>query len=139
MRLNEEIDAMTTIGLSPMQVLVLPRLLALIIAMPLLVFVGDVIGIIGGMLIAEIRLDITGTTFIERLRTVLPLRSVLVGIIKAPVFAAFIAVIGCRMGLNVEKNARSVGLSTTSTVVQSIVSVIILNAIFAVIFVELGI
>ncbi|MCC6220972.1 MAG: ABC transporter permease [Deltaproteobacteria bacterium] len=139
MKLNEEIDAMITIGLSPMRVLVVPRFLALVIAMPLLVFVGDAIGIIGGMLIADLRLGITGVTYLERLQVVLPVKSLVVGLVKAPVFAAFIAVIGCRMGFSVENNARSVGLSTTSTVVQSIVSVIIINAVFAVIFVELGI
>ncbi len=139
MKLNEEIDAMETLGLSPMQVLVLPRLLALIVAMPLLVFLGDIAGIIGGMLIADQRLGITGLTFVERLHTVLPTKSFIVGMIKAPVFAIFIAVIGCRMGLAVENNARSIGTNTTSTVVQSIVSVIILNAIFAVVFAELGI
>lgn len=139
MKLNEEIDAMLALGLSPMRVLVLPRLFALVIALPLLVFVGDVASIIGGMLIADLRLGITGTTFIDRLQTVLPLQTFLVGLGKAPVFAAFIAVIGCRMGLAVENNARSVGLNTTSTVVQSIVAVILLDSAFAVIFAELGI
>ncbi len=139
MKLNEEIDALRTFGLSPIRVLVLPRLLALMATMPLLVFIGDVIGIIGGMLIAKIHLGITGVTFIERLQSVLPIRSFYVGLIKAPVFAAFIATIGCRMGLSVENNARSLGFHTTSTVVQSLVAVIILNALFAVIFVELGI
>ena len=139
MKLNEEIDALLTLGLSPMRVLVLPRLFALVIALPLLVFVGDVVGILGAMIIADLRLNITGVTFIERLQVVLPIKSLLVGLVKAPVFAAFIAVIGCRMGLSVENNARSVGLNTTSTVVQSIVSVILLNAAFAIIFVELGI
>ena len=139
MKLNEEIDAMLTLGLSPMQVLVLPRLLALMIALPLLVFIGDAAGIFGGMLIAHSQLSITMTTFIDRLQVVIYPRTFMVGIIKAPVFAAFIAIIGCRMGLRVENNARSIGLNTTSTVVQSIVSVILLNAVFAVIFVQLGI
>jgi len=139
MKLNEELDAMVTFGLSPMQVLVLPRLLALIIALPLLVFIGDLVGIFGGMVIARTYLEITTTTFITRLQAVVSLKTFLVGIVKAPVFAAFIAVIGCRMGLNVENNARSVGLHTTSTVVQSIVSVILLDAVFAIICVQLGI
>lgn len=139
MKINEELDAMITLGLSPMQVLVLPRLLALIIALPLLVFIGDLVGIFGGMMIARTYLEITTTTFIIRLQEVVSLKTFLVGIAKAPVFAAFIAVIGCRMGLNVENNARSVGMHTTSTVVQSIVSVILLDAVFAVICVQLGI
>lgn len=139
MKLNEEIDAMETLGLSPMRVLVVPRMLALMISMPLLVFVGDVAGILGSMLISDLRLGITGITFLERLHVVLPVRSFLVGMIKAPVFAAFIAIIGCQLGLAVENNARSVGINTTATVVRSIVAVILLNAAFAIIFVELKI
>ncbi len=139
MKLNEEIDAMQTLGFSPMQVLVMPRFFALVLTMPLLVFIGDLAGIFGGMLIADFRLGITEATFMDRLQTMLKVRHVLVGLIKAPVYAAFIADIGCRLGLNVENNARSVGINTTATVVQSIVSVILLNALFAVIFVELGI
>jgi phospholipid/cholesterol/gamma-HCH transport system permease protein len=139
MKINEETDAMQTLGLSPIKVLVLPRVLGLMIALPLLVLVGDISGIIGGMLIADFQLDITFYTFIERLQAVIPVKSFLVGIIKAPVFAIVIALIGCRSGLQVENNARSLGINTTATVVKSIVSVIILNAIFAVVFQELGI
>ena len=139
MKLNEEIDAMVTLGLSPMQVLVLPRVFALMLAMPLLVFVGDVVGICGSMLIADLRLGVTGVTFLERLRVVLPERAVFVGLVKAPIFALFIGIIGCHMGMSVENNARSVGLSTTATVVRSIVAVILLNAGFAIMFMELGI
>ena len=90
------------------------------------------------MLIADLNLDVTGPTFLDRLRSMVSVRHFVLGFIKAPVFAVFIAVIGCRMGLNVENNARSIGLSTTATVVQSIVSVILLNAAFAVIFQQLG-
>ena len=139
MKLNEELDAMITLGLSPMQVLVLPRLLALVITLPLLVFIGDLVGIFGGMIIARTYLEITAITFIFRLQEAVSLQTFLVGIAKAPVFAAFIAIIGCRMGLNVENNARSVGMHTTSTVVQSIVSVILLDAVFAILCVQLGI
>lgn len=139
MKLNEEIDAMQTMGLSVERVLIIPRVLALIVALPILVFIGDLIGLLGGMLICDLRLDITGPTFLQRLHEVLPLRSFLVGLVKAPVFAVFIAIIGCKMGLTVENNARALGLSTTSTVVQSIVSVILLNAGFAILFQELGI
>ena len=139
MKLNEELDAMITLGLSPMQVLVLPRLLALVITLPLLVFIGDLVGIFGGMIIARTYLEITAITFISRLQEAVSLQTFLVGIAKAPVFAAFIAIIGCRMGLNVENNARSVGMHTTSTVVQSIVSVILLDAVFAILCVQLGI
>jgi phospholipid/cholesterol/gamma-HCH transport system permease protein len=139
MKVTEEIDALTTLGLSPLQVVVIPRLLALVLALPFLVFVGDLMGLLGGMLVAQLRLGITYATFLERLQSVLPLSALIVGLIKAPVFALFIAVIGCRMGLSVKREASSVGRNTTSTVVQSIVSVILLDAAFAVLFVELGI
>jgi phospholipid/cholesterol/gamma-HCH transport system permease protein len=139
MKLNEEIDAMRVMSLSPMQVLVLPRFLALVFALPALVFLGDVVGILAGMVVADVRLGITADSFIMRLHDVLKVRHFLVGLVKAPVFAAFIAVIGCKMGLTVENNARAVGLATTSTVVQSIVAVILINAAFAIAFVQLGI
>lgn len=132
MRLTEETDAIRTLGLAPMQVLVLPRVLALMIALPLLVFVGDVMSLVGAMAIAGPMLDITPTAFVARLREALDLRHVLVGLIKAPVFALFIAVIGARMGMTVGKDTRALGAATTSTVVQSIVAVILLDAGFAV-------
>lgn len=139
MRLTEETDAIRTLGLSPMDVLVLPRVIALMIAMPLLVFVGDVMSLTGALLIAEPMLDITPPTFIARLRDTLDISHPLVGLAKAPVFALVIAVIGCRMGMSVERDTRAVGMATTSTVVQSIVAVILLDAAFAVFFQELGI
>jgi phospholipid/cholesterol/gamma-HCH transport system permease protein len=139
MRLTEETDAIRTLGLSPLDVLMLPRVIALMIAMPLLVFIGDTMSLLGAILIAQPMLDITPTTFIERLRDSLEIKHVYVGLIKAPVFALVIAVIGCRNGMTVERDTRAVGMATTSTVVQSIVSVILLDAGFAVLFQELGI
>lgn len=138
MRLTEEIDAIRTLGLSPMQVLVIPRLLALVVALPLLVFVGDISSMAGAMTVANPLLDITPTTFIERVHWGLRVGHVIVGLIKAAVFAVFIAIIGCRMGMSVSRDSRSIGISTTSTVVQCIVSVILLDAFFAVVFQELG-
>ncbi len=132
MRLTEEIDAIRTLGLSPAQVLVLPRVLALMVALPLLVFVGDVMSLIGAMAIAGPMLDIGPAAFLARLHEALPLRHVIVGLVKAPVFALFIAVIGTRMGMTVGRDTRAVGAATTSTVVQSIVAVILLDAGFAV-------
>lgn len=139
MRLGEEIDAIRTLGLSPYQVLVVPRVLALMLALPLLVFVGDVMAILGALWISEPMLDITPATFLGRLRESLALRHVLVGLGKAPVFAFFIALIGTRMGMTVGRDTRAVGLATTSTVVQSIVAVILLDAAFAVVFQRLGV
>ena len=139
MRLTEETDAIRTLGLSPLDVLVLPRVIALMVAMPLLVFIGDVMSLAGGMLIADPMLDITPPTFVARLRDALEISHVYVGLSKAPVFALAIAVIGCHMGMTVGRDTRAVGMATTSTVVQSIVSVILLDAAFAVFYQELGI
>lgn len=139
MKLNEEIDAMQTMGLSPLRVLIMPRLLALVMAMPLLVFVGNVAGIFGGMVIADLQLGVTGATFVDRLHTQLLPKTILVGLVKAPFFGFFIATIACRLGLQTENNARSVGINTTKTVVRSIVAVILLNAGFAILLSELGI
>lgn len=139
MKVQEEIDAISTLGLSPVQVLVIPRLAAIVVALPLLVFVGDLAGIAGGMLIAVWQLDISLPTFLERLHGVLPMSAPVVGLVKAPVFAAFIAMIACRMGMLVARDARSVGINTTSTVVQSIVWVILLDAVFAIVFQHLDI
>jgi phospholipid/cholesterol/gamma-HCH transport system permease protein len=139
MKVQEEIDAISTLGLSPIQVLVIPRLVAIMVALPLLVFVGYLAGIAGGMLVAEWQLDISMLTFLQRLHGVLPMSAPVVGLVKAPVFAAFIAIIACRMGMLVARDARSVGINTTSTVVQSIVWVIVLDAVFAIVFQHLDI
>jgi phospholipid/cholesterol/gamma-HCH transport system permease protein len=139
MKITEEIDAITTLGLSPLAVLVIPRVLALLLALPLLVFIGNIAGVAGGMLVTHQQLDISYYMFLDRVADVLQLKTLLVGLGKAPVFAVFIALIACRMGLSVTRDARSVGANTTSTVVQSLVAIIILNAIFAITFVKLGI
>lgn len=139
MKVNEEIDALSVLGLSPYVVLVLPRILALLLAMPLLVFLGDIAGLLGGMLIAKSQLGIEFSQFWDRLDSVLKMQTLLLGLLKAPVFAVFIGLIACRMGLSVSRDARSVGVNTTSTVVQSIVAVIVLNAVFAVVFADVPI
>ncbi len=133
MKLTEEIDAIRTLGLDAMQVLVLPRVLALVLTLPLLVFVGDVAGLAGSMLMAAGTLDISPQAFLDRLHVALKPRHYLIGLAKAPVFALFIAVIGCRMGLSVSRDTRSIGVNTTSTVVQGIVAVILIDALFAVV------
>jgi phospholipid/cholesterol/gamma-HCH transport system permease protein len=139
MKVTEEIDAITTLGLSPLAVLVIPRFMALLIAMPLLVFIGNIAGLLGGMLVASHQLGISSHMFYDRMVDVVQMKFLMVGLGKAPVFAFFIALIACRMGLSVTRDARSVGANTTSTVVQSLVAIILLNAAFAVIFVQLGI
>jgi phospholipid/cholesterol/gamma-HCH transport system permease protein len=138
MKLTEELDAIRTLGLPPEQVLIVPRVLALAIGLPVLVFVGSVSGLAGAAVVCSVMLDITPSTFLERLQDALDVSHYLIGLAKSPVFALFIAVIGCSMGLTVSRDTRSIGINTTSTVVQSIVVVILLDAFAAVIFQELG-
>lgn len=139
MKVEEEIDAISTLGLSPIQVLVIPRLVALMIALPLLVFVGDIAGIAGGLVVGTWQLDIAPLVFVNRVHGALDTTQFAIGLVKAPVFAAFIAIIACRMGMVVARDARSVGENTTSTVVQCIVWVILLDAAFAALFQHMGI
>lgn len=134
MKVTEEIDAIRTLGLSPIQVLVLPRLLAIVISLPLLTFAADVAGILGAALVSAQQLDITPYTFFARLQDVLPLYTVGLGLAKAPVFAVAIAVIACHNGFTVTRDARSVGLHTTTTVVRSLVAVILIDALFSIAF-----
>jgi len=137
MKLTEEVDAIRTLGLSVEQVLLVPRVLALTIALPVLVFVGSVCGLAGAAVICSLMLDITPATFVDRVQDSLAVRHYVIGLGKSPVFALFIAVIGCSMGFTVSRDTRSIGINTTSTVVQSIVTVILLDAFFAVLFQEL--
>ena len=134
MKVEDEIDAISTLGLSPIQVLVIPRLVALVVALPLLVFVGDAAGIAGGMLVGTWQLDIAPHVFMDRVHAALEMRHFVIGLGKAPAFAVIVAIIACGMGLQVSRDARSLGQNTTSTVVQCIVWVIILDAAFAVAF-----
>ncbi len=137
MKVTEEIDAIATLGLSPIQVLVLPRLLAIVVALPLLTFFGDIMGVLGAATVAAAQLDITFYTFFSRMQSVLPLDTVLFGLTKAPAFAAAIAYIACRNGFAVSRDARSVGERTTATVVASLVAVILINALFAIVHPEI--
>ena len=138
MKLTEEIDAMRTIGVSPMEALVLPRTLAAVLMMPLLGFYSSLIAIIGGGLLCWGTLDIPPITYIQRLREVVPITDLYVGLIKAPVFGLIIAISGCFQGMQVESDAEQVGLRTTSAVVQAIFLVIVLDAFFAVFFERIG-
>ncbi|GGB24731.1 ABC transporter permease [Sphingomonas metalli] len=138
MKLTEEIDAMRTIGVSPMEALVLPRTLAAVILMPLLGFYSSLIAMIGGCLLAWASLGIPPVTFIARIREVVPITDLYVGLIKAPVFGAIIAIAGCFQGMSVEADAEQVGLRTTAAVVQGIFLVIVLDAFFAVFFTWIG-
>ncbi|MBH9536384.1 MULTISPECIES: MlaE family ABC transporter permease [Novosphingopyxis] len=138
MKLTEEIDAMRTIGVSPMEALVLPRVLATVLMMPLLTVYASIIAIVGGGLLCWIGLDIPPATFVSRLREVTPITDLWIALIKAPVFGAIVAIAGCYQGLQVENDAEQVGLKTTAAVVQAIFMVIVLDAFFAVFFSALG-
>lgn len=139
MKVNEEIDAMRALGLDPIEVLVLPRLLALVITLPLLAFVADLLGLLGGGLMAWMVLGISPGTFIERLNDAIGQWTFWVGIIKAPVFAFTIAMIGCYEGLQVGGSAESVGQRTTRAVVEAIFLVIVIDAVFSVFYQLVGI
>ena len=138
MKLNEEIDAMKTIGLSAFEVLVLPRLIATALMMVLLGFYGSMMAILGGALFCWTSLSIPPVTFVQRLQEVVPMADFWIGLVKAPVFGVIIAVTGCFQGMQVSGNAESVGQRTTAAVVQSIFLVIVLDAFFAVFFTALG-
>ncbi len=139
MQVNLEIDAMTTLGLSPIEWLVLPRMVALTFCMPLLAFWGDMAGVLGGAFACTIYLDFTMVQFFDRLRDTVAPWNFYIGMIKAPVFGLVIAVIGCYEGLQVHGSAESVGQLTTKSVVESIFCVIVLDAIFSIIFLLAGV
>nr|MBP6381033.1 ABC transporter permease [Sphingorhabdus sp.] len=138
MKITEEIDAMRTIGVVPVEALVIPRILATVIMMPLLGIYASLVAIIGGGLFCWMTLDMPPTTFVQRIREVTPLTDFYVGMVKAPVFGAIIALAGCFQGMRVHGNAEQVGLKTTAAVVQAIFLVIVLDAFFAVFFTEIG-
>lgn len=139
MKVNQEIDALETMGLSVVDVLLLPRVLALVVALPALTVFGDVAGLAGGAVVCLFLLDLSSGQFISQLSAAVTIWSFLTGLIKAPVFALVIALVGCHNGLGVSGSAESVGRQTTRAVVESIFLVIILDAIFAVAFAEIGI
>jgi phospholipid/cholesterol/gamma-HCH transport system permease protein len=139
MRVNEEVDAMETMGLNIAEVLVIPRVLGLVIALPLLTFYADVVGLIGGMVMCYFDLHITVPVFLRELQQAITFKTLLVGLIKAPVFAFLIGLVGCFEGLRVERNAESVGRLTTRSVVESIFLIITFDAGFSVLFSILGI
>lgn len=134
MVLREEVDAMQTMGMNPVDVLVLPRLLALMICLPLLGFYADIVGVAGGILMAWVQLDISPGNFIVYFREVISIDHYWVGILKAPFFAAVIATCGCYQGLRVEGSADVLGSRTTKSVVQSIFLVIAFDALAAIFF-----
>jgi len=134
MKVTEELDAVRTLGLSPMQLLVLPRVFALVIAVPLLTVYADILGVIGGALIAFNQLNVSGVEFVERFEEAVALRHFFIGIGKAPCFAVIIALVGCYQGFQIRGSVDDVGRRTTIGVVQSIFLVIVFDAVCSIVF-----
>ena len=138
MQTREEVDALEVMGIEPMQVLVVPRVIALVITLPLLTFFADMMGLIGGAIISQFLLNVSPTQYLSRLPHVIDGSDLFVGLFKAPIFAFFIAVVSCMHGLRVSGSAESVGRETTRAVVKSIFLVIALDALFSILFERLG-
>ena len=138
MKLTEEIDAMRTIGISPMEALVIPRIVASVFMMIVLGFYASVMSIIGGAVVGDLMLGIPFFTFLARIQEVVPIYDLWVGLIKAPVFGLIVALAGCYNGMQVKGNSEEVGLRTTLAVVSAIFAVIVLDAFFAVFFTNVG-
>jgi len=134
MKLREEIDALKTMGFNPVEVLVLPRLIAMMITLPMLAFIADIVGLMGGGIVAILLLDIPIDQYIDRVDQVAKPMMFFVGLIKAPVFAFLITIVGAYQGMNVSGSAESVGKLTTVAVVQSIFLVIMADALFSIVF-----
>lgn len=137
MKGNEEVDAMRALGLDPVELLVLPRILALLISLPLLTVIADIMGLVGGAIADWLTLGLTPSSFINRFLDATKTKQFWVGMIKAPVFAYLIAMIGCFQGMKVSGSAESLGVRTTLSVVQSIFMVIVVDALFAIFFLEI--
>ena len=139
MQLNEEVDALRVLGLNPIRILVAPRLFALLIALPLLTCLSDLAGLAGGWLMGVTVLDISTVQYLERAAEAVSFKEVMVGLVKAPVFAMIIAAVGTLRGMEVRRSAEELGRKTTTAVVQSIILIIIADAIFALVFAKMGI
>ena len=139
MKMREEIDAMRVLGLDPIEVLVVPRVLALVLMLPILGFIANCMGLLGGMVMAWIELDVSPLMFLTRLHGSVGVWHYLVGVIKAPFFAAIIAVVGCYKGMQVEGNAESLGRMTSQSVVAAIFLVIAADALFSIFFALVGV
>lgn len=137
MKIREEIDAMRVLGLDPIETLVLPRVLALVLMLPVLAFIAAMLGLIGGGLVAWLAMDISPALFMARTQEAIVLNHFWAGLIKAPFFAFVIAIIGCYQGMEVEGSAESLGQRTTLSVVQALFLVIVIDAFFAMFYLEI--
>ncbi len=139
MKITQELDAMRTMGFDPYLFLVMPRIIALMIMMPFLIFVADIMGVFGGMIVANIDLNISVDLFLDRFNDVVAAKHFFIGLFKGPFFAFLIASIGIYRGLMVKDDTQSIGFNTTKSVVESIFAVIVCDAIFSIVFTNLGI
>ncbi len=139
MRVNQEIDAMTTLGLSPMEFLVLPRMLALSLMMPLLCLYADLMGILGGMVVGVTMLDLGFIQYFNQTQETLSLMDFFLGLIKSVVFGVLVAIAGCLRGMQCGNSSASVGIAATSAVVTSIVFIVVSDSILTVIYDALGV
>lgn len=138
MKITDEVDAMSSMGFSPWNFLVLPRLFALVISLPLLVFFADIVSVFGGMVIAATKLDVSFVEFIDRIQATVALKHLIIGLIKAPIFGCIIATIGCFRGFQIDSSTESVGKYTTISVVNAIFWVIAMDAVISVLLTEMG-
>ncbi|MEO1661483.1 MAG: ABC transporter permease [Pseudomonadota bacterium] len=138
MKMRQEVDAMQTLGLDPMRVIVAPRVLAMMVMLPVLTFIGMLTAIAGGMAVGWLVLDVNPTVFFNRLQENVPLEQFWIGMSKAPVFGLAIALIGCRQGLEVGGSVQSLGHHTTKSVVQALFAIIVIDALFAIFYMEMG-
>jgi phospholipid/cholesterol/gamma-HCH transport system permease protein len=134
MKMREEVDAVRVMGLSPIELLIMPRIIAMVIGLPLLTIIGDFSALTGGILVAKIYGDINFVTFLDRFQEVVSVRHLWIGLVKAPFMALVIGLIACVEGLRVQGSAESLGQQTTTSVVKSIFMVIVLDGIFAMFF-----
>lgn len=134
MKVNEEVDALLTMGLSPTEMLVMPRVIAMVIMFPLLIFWADIFGILGSMFMSKHMLDVNYADFLARIKDSVGLDQLMLGLYKAPVFAMIVALVGCYQGFNVGSSANSIGEKTTKSVVQALFLIIIADAIYSIIY-----
>lgn len=139
MRVSEEIDALRTMGCAPVPYLVIPRVIALAVAAPVLTLIGDVVGVLGGLIVATQSLDVSAGGYFAKLATAVVLADVWTGLLKSVVFAVAIAIIGCRQGLSARGAAAGVGRGTTTTVVHCLFAIVLLDTLFTVVFRGLGV
>jgi phospholipid/cholesterol/gamma-HCH transport system permease protein len=139
MKINQEIDALNTLGMDPMEILIIPRVLALIFVMPLLAFISDLAGLLGGGIMVMLSLDVTPQLYIHRIGEAITLWGFWIGIIKAPLFGAIIGIVSCFQGMRVEGTSESIGICTTRSVVEGIFLVTLADALLSVFFSTIGV